>query len=458
MRRQLIGLFAAVASLVALAFVVPLGLLVQRTAEDRAIDAARSDAAAVTPVVAIGSDQGQVERALALTAAGTRGEMTVVTPAFTVGPPAPGSDRLAAALSTGASRIGPVEGGEEVVVAIATGPDELSAIRVFVPDSRLVAGRTRAWLALALVATALTLIAVVVADRLARRVVEPARSLAAAAGRLGRGDLETRVEPAGPDELAQLGQVFNQLGSRIEAMLADERELVAELSHRLRTPLTTLRLRLDQVADATLANQLGSDLDGVVSVLDDLIAQARRTAARGGPLTPETSCDAVAVVAERAGYWSALAEDQGRPWELRTGQEPGWVAVAGSDLAAAVDAALENVFAHTPDGSAVSIAVSGGEQSLDVTVADAGPGFAPSAVERGVAGGGSTGLGLDIIRRTCEAAGGSLALGPSHLGGGAVILRLPLLGHPPGAPGGPEHHRVRGHGGGEVSDAQSSSG
>ena len=97
-----------------------------------------------------------------------------------------------------------------------------------------------------------------------------------------------------------------------------------------------------------------------------------------------------------------LAEDQQRPVETDLPAGPLPVAVSAADLAACVDALLGNVFAHTEEGVAVAVTL---DRRRVLTVQDAGAGFDPAAGARGVSGAGSTGLGLDIARRTAEAAG-----------------------------------------------------
>lgn len=414
--------FLAVSLLVATAFVVPLGFLVQRTAEDRAIDAARADAAAVVPALVSDGSRAQVEAAIAVTTAGREGRMTVMTSqGWTIGPDADPSERVEAALTSGASEIGDVPGGVEVVAAVASGPGELSAVRVLVPNSELRAGQWRAWGTLAGVAAVLVGISVLVADRLARSVVRPTQDLASAARRLGDGDLDTTVVPAGPDELIDLGAAFNELGTRVSSMLEREREFVAELSHRLRTPLTKVRMRFDHVSDPELAAALRGDLDDVTAALSDVIREARSTLA-GRPL-----CDVGDVVIDRADFWSALAEDQGRPWRFdRTGGDAS-VAVARSELIAAVDVLLDNVFSHTPEGAPLAIGLRVVEGVAEVWVEDGGDGLDVDAEDQGQAAAQSTGLGLAIARRTVEDAGGSLHVGSSDLGGAKVLLSLPIV-------------------------------
>ncbi len=423
MRRQLITVFVAISVMVSVAFVVPLGFLVRTTAQDRAIDAARSDATAIVPALVSGSTRDQIESAVGATPSGRAGRMTVMTSSgWTIGPEVIVSERLDAALSRGVSAIGSIDGGVEVVAAVASGPGDLSAIRVFVPDSDLRGGQRTAWAALAGVAVALVGLSVLVADRLARSIVRPAQELAAAAHQLGQGDLSTRVDPAGPPELVELSQAFNRLGSQVSSMLERERELVAELSHRLRTPLTKLRMRVDQVADDALAAELRGDVVDVTRVVNDLITEARTSL--GGA---SESCDAAAIITERVEFWSVLAEDTERPWSFDRGRAPLMVPVSSASLEAVVDVLIENVFSHTDEGVRFTVGFKDRNSQVRIWVGDAGPGLDEAALTRGVSGGGSTGLGLDIARSTAEAVGGSLDIGESGLGGAEVAITLPRI-------------------------------
>ena len=424
MRRRLILVFLATSSLVALAFVVPLAALVQRTVADQAIDAARADAAAVVPSLVSGNTRDEIEGSLLLTASGQEGRMSILTSqGWRIGPEIVTSPRVEQALASGVSDIGEIDDGVEVVSAVASGPDELSVIRVFVPRSMMWNGVPRAWAILAAIGTFLIAISVVVADLLARSVVKPTQDLAAAAHRLGLGDLETRVEPSGPDELVELGEVFNNLGGQVSTMLAREREMVADLSHRLRTPLTKLRLRIDHVGDPELAADLKSDVDDITTVVTNVIREAR------GAMNRNRRCDAAEIVTERARFWAALAEDQQRPLRLVERASPLPVAVDPTELGAVIDNLVDNVFVHTEEGCALIVGFDQSNGAARIWVADGGPGFPAEfdATQRGRSGGNSTGLGLDIARQLADEAGGRLEIGSGDDGGAQVTLVLPLV-------------------------------
>jgi signal transduction histidine kinase len=162
-------------------------------------------------------------------------------------------------------------------------------------------------------------------------------------------------------------------------------------------------------------------VDALSRGIDDVITEARRTVREG----LGTGCDAVAVVADRIAFWSVLAEEEHRAVAVDLAEGPAPVRVSRGDLAAAVDALLGNVFAHTPEGTRFGVAVRlrpGG--GAEVSVTDSGPGLSEAAaLQRGRSGGGSTGLGLDIARRTAEASGGGLRLACTAAGT-TVVLEL----------------------------------
>lgn len=407
---------AATTLLVVVAFLLPLGLLLRTLAADRAVSQAQQEAQGLAVVVAV-ADRAQLAPAVALVDSGSARSVTVFLPdGSTVGAPAPALPSLA---ETGRSFTTEVAGGREVYVPVETDAGR-AVVRAFVPDSLLERGVRPAFAVLGLLGAGLLLVAVLVADRLAQGVVRPVGALADAARRLAGGDLTARVEPAGPPEVRDVGGAVNALGERIDELLVAERESVADLSHRLRTPLTALRLDAEGLCDREEAQRLSADVVAVERTVDEVIRGARRAVREGG----HASCDAVAVVAERAAFWQVLAEDQGRAWEVRLAPGPLLVRLTADDLGAAVDALLGNVFAHTPDDAAVEVAVTPGRPGALVEVADRGPGLPPGATDRGVSSGGSTGLGLDIARRTAEAANGRLLLSDRAAGGTSVVLEL----------------------------------
>ena len=319
-------------------------------------------------------------------------------------------------------------------MAVAGLPAGTAVIRSFVPDAVLRHGVTRAWLLLLAVGAFLLLLSVTVADQLARSLVRPLTALAHTADRLAGGELSARAMVTGPPEVRRAANGLNRLAMRIGDLLAREREGVADLSHRLRTPLTALRIDAESLRDGRLLD----DVTAMERTVSEIIREARR---HRGSTAQQAWCDAVAVVAERAAFWLPLAEDQDRLMNVDMAAGPAHVQVSRDDLAACADILFENVFTHTQEGAALAIRLShraGGGAWLVVT--DDGPGFPPGGpVRRGLSGGGSTGLGLDIARRIAEDSGGTMTIGRSASGGGSVTLGF---GPPAGMPGARRHRRV----------------
>jgi signal transduction histidine kinase len=424
-RRRLLFVVLATAGLVVAAFAVPLGALVRNVARDRAVTEAERDVAALAPVLALTTDPGLVAAAIGRTPTGAAGRLTVWLPdGARLGDPTP-ADPSALAGARDAQRALRREagGGLELYTPVLTDTG-VSVLRARVPAGRLREGLAAAWATLGGIAVVLVAAAGLVADRLARGMTSEAAALARTARALAAGDPDVRAPAGTTPELAEASRALNLLAERIDELRAAERERVADLSHRLRTPLTALRLGAEAAGDERLL----ADVDRLEAAVTELIQRARR------PLHPgavPAACDLAAVVRERAEHWRPLADDDGRPWRLDCPDGPACrVALAAEEAAAVVDALVGNVFAHTPDGTpyAVSLRIEGATARLAVD--DAGPGIVDpeAAVARGVTGRASTGLGLDIARRAAEAAGGRLVIGRSPLGGARVELVLPVRG------------------------------
>ena len=421
MRARLILLVAATTSLVLVAFLVPLALLVRTTAADRAVAAAVVEVQALAPLVAT-VDEPTLELAVARANATGAHKVTVFLPdGNIIGAP---TQRSAAAslAATGQSFTSETDDGIEVLVAVAGLAEGTAVIRSFVPDAELHHGVTRSWLVLGLLGLGLLAVSVLVADQLARSLTRPITALAEVSHRLAQGDLNARAGSQGPPEVRQVSGGLNLLAARIGELLAHERESVADLSHRLRTPLTALRIDAEALRNRHDRVRITADLDAVERTVNDVIREARRPVREG----IAAACDAAEVVAERVEFWSVLAAEERRQVTVDIADGPVPVKVGRDDLSDCVDALLGNVFAHTPEGTGfavrLSTSVTGGGC---LAVLDHGPGLPDAMVlKRGNSGAGSTGLGLDIVSRVAQSSGGSVTLGRAGSGGAAITVEL----------------------------------
>ena len=414
MRRRLALLSLATTALVVISLLVPLGLLVRRQAADRARVQAEREAQSIAGLiglaVTIDSSAPALESAIGPL---DDGQIVVLGDGTVLGMPRTGQGSLVASARADQATITMVvEDGWEIALPVI-GREGSVVVDVFVTDDELSEGVLEAWVLLAALGVVLVAAAVLVADRLGASLVAPITDLADAARRMGEGDLDARVDPTGPEELVDVGEAFNQLARRLDLLLVEERESVADLSHRLRTPLTSLRLQAEKIGDPGDRAEVISQVDRIEQAIDQLIVAAR--AGSGGGKGP---CVLDDVVDERAAFWRVLAVEQSRDMTVDTDAPGVEVELSREALEALIDALVGNVFDHTAPGT--GFAMSTGEDELIpwFQISDAGPGFSDgSLLQRGKSGGGSTGLGLDIARRTAELNGGRLELSNSPDGG-----------------------------------------
>jgi signal transduction histidine kinase len=252
----------------------------------------------------------------------------------------------------------------------------------------------------------------VVATVTARRLAEPLRGVADRAARLGAGDFRAVPGRHGIPELDRVSDVLDTSAVALADLLQRERALVGDVSHQLRSRLTALQLRLDELAAHPDPTARGEALAAIeqaerlAEVLDDLLEAAR--AARAAGAEPHDLREALSAVAEE---WRPALKATGRSLKVRVPE--GLLArVTPARIREAVGALLDNAIQH--GAGTVTLSARSAETSLVVEVTDAGSGvpeeLAPHVFDRGVSVGSSTGIGLALARALVEADGGRLEL------------------------------------------------
>ncbi|MGZ0148208.1 sensor histidine kinase [Kribbella sp. WER1] len=420
MRRRILLLSVGMTTLVVLAFAIPLVLLLRSTTASEAQDKARNRAETVAYYVGDKDHTADDVTAYINGLPPGPGKISVrLADGTTLGDPPPGGvptpKELPAGYDGDDDQKGPpkvgdadyrdINGGLAVDVAVGT-PNGPATVCLYLTSDELYAGlMPRLWILIG-GSLLVLLLSIVGAELVSRRLARPLEETASTAERLARGDMDARAPTTGPAEVAKVGAALNGLADRIDEVIAVEREAVADLSHRLRTPLTALRLQVEALTDRESAEELNTQVTSLERTLTAVISAARRPQREGR--VPHS--DAVEVTRQRAAFWEPLFEDQGRELALDLPQKPATVRSSAEDLGAALDALVENVVAHTPDGTPARITLTRADNIVHIVVADKGPGIPLGAGERGRSDRGSTGLGLDIARRCAEAAGGALTL------------------------------------------------
>ena len=250
--------------------------------------------------------------------------------------------------------------GEElllVTVPVTNLDQTIGALRVSAPMGEVESSVRSSWLALGLIGLAVVLAGLVLAWILAGSIARPVEKLRAAAGRLGRGDLEARVEPEGPQEIDELGRSFNRMAGELSDNLAAQRDFVANASHQLRTPLTGIKLRLEAIrgeggAAADEAAKAEAELDRLSLLVDDLLALARASSDHASPERVDLG-DAVRAAGRR---WAEPAATAGHDLVVAA-DGSGYAWAAPADVAHVLDNLIENAIRYSPSGSRIEVEV-----------------------------------------------------------------------------------------------------
>ncbi len=254
-----------------------------------------------------------------------------------------------------------------------------------------------------------------------RNQVRAIRRLAAAAEAFGMGRDRGPIKPEGATEVRQAAAAFNRMQARISRFLAQRTEMLAGVSHDLRTPLTRLRLALAMLPAGGDSGQDVADMAGDLEEMERMIG-GYLSFARGEGLEQAQPVDLSALLADVA----AGARRAGADVALTT--PPALTLPLRPDAARrAVTNLIDNARRHA---RRIALSVVPRDRNVEVLVDDDGPGIAPARRESVFrafeTGGGGTGLGLTIARDIVRAHGGDILLEQSPMGGLRARIRLPL--------------------------------
>ncbi|MGW3415947.1 sensor histidine kinase [Streptomyces sp. NPDC000888] len=424
MIRQLIVSYVLLVAVALTAFTVPVAFTLTAQLRGDTEESVRREARTMALLLADGD-------------AASRAALTRMSEAYAA--ETPGTvDVLPASATDGKTTAHWGDGALKVTVpAVADGGRTVGAIQVTYPTSDLTSRLWRIWGFRAVLAVGVLAVAAGLGALVARRLTRPLRQLNEMASRFGDGDLTARSPVTGPPETQQLARTLNSGAERLDILIDSQRIFVADASHQLRTPLTALRLSLDNIADGADDFFVREDVEQATAevvrmsrLVNGLLVLARAeskvSAAEALPLRD--------LVEERLSVWRPAAEERGVTIALE-GESGGRPAVLASPghLDQVLDNVLSNALEVSPDGTTITVRVSVGADSVELSVLDQGPGMSDAEKSRafdrfwrgqGLTGRSGSGLGLAIVKQLVTDDGGTVALRDAPGGGLCVAVSL----------------------------------
>ncbi|MGC0364936.1 signal transduction histidine kinase [Rhodococcus sp. 27YEA15] len=317
------------------------------------------------------------------------------------------------------------------------------SLRLEVPSDSLRTRQKQAVLAVGLLVLVAISAGTVVAVVTARRLADPLLEVADRAARLAEGDFRPVPRRHDIPELDRVSDVLDAATVEISGRLQRERALVADVSHQLRSRLTAVRLRLDELSVhedpdvVTEAEEAMAQVDRLTVGIDDLVRSSRNSGSAA------TRVSVIGEIEQVTRDWQAIFDGEDRPLSLR-GDRTVMASTTGSRLREAISVLVDNSFAHGEGACTVSVRLIDGigrgpsrrEPMVCIEVTDEGKGvdndLAPHIFDRGFSGAGSTGVGLALARALIEADGGRLELQRRIPALFAVFLPVAVVQVPPG--------------------------
>jgi two-component system sensor histidine kinase BaeS len=303
----------------------------------------------------------------------------------------------------------------------------------------------RTWLSLLLAGGLILALVALASLLLARRIGKPIRNLTATSELLAAGQLERRAEPAGPAEVRRLGLAFNRMADQLEGMLIRQRAFVADAAHELRSPLTSLRLRIELLRDRgrddpelqhRYLGQIEGEIERLQSTLDHLLTLAALDESKR---PPRVSTDLAPLLFELADELGPLVHQAGLRLQADVPTHLPAVSVSPEQIRIAVRNLLDNAIKYTPPGGRIELRAGPADsgRELWISVADSGVGIPAEElshvferfyrVDRARSRRqGGTGLGLALVRSLVEAHGGQVEAASQPGQGTTFTLRLPV--------------------------------
>jgi len=317
-------------------------------------------------------------------------------------------------------------------------------VQLSVPTGPIYATIAGTWVGLLLIGGVVLLATALASVWLARQIAVPVSHLTVISERIADGHLDERVSPAGPDEITRLGLAFNRMADRVQTMLEQQREFVDNAAHELRSPLTSLRLRVEMLQthgekDSALSRrylgQMAREIGYLQRLVDHLLAL---TQVENDQPTPRIALDLARLLYELSDELEPLVQEAQLTLHVDVPEHLPSVLANPEQMKIVLRNLFDNAIKYTPAGGVITLVASAAEDEIVIRVRDTGVGIpAPDLphifdrfyrVDRAHSRSqGSTGIGLSLVRAIILAHGGEIAVTSRVNEGSVFTVKLPMV-------------------------------
>ncbi len=330
------------------------------------------------------------------------------------------------------------------IMEVEEGERELKGVvQLSMPMTPLYVEMRRTWMNLVMAGGVVLMVTVLVSLLLAHQVAGPIRNLTAVTEAMAAGDLDQQVIPAGPDEIERLGRAFNRMAERVREMLARQQAFVANAAHELRSPLTSLRLRIEMLQRHGQANpdlarhylqQMETEIEHLRRLVDHLLTLSRLDE---GQAPPQTPLDLAPILYDLADEMAPLIQTAGLHLQVDVPPHLPAVATDAESMRMVMRNLLDNAIKYTPSGGRVTLRAQAEDGMVCIAVSDTGPGIPadhlPHIFERFYRVDktrsrrqSGAGLGLSLVRSIVEIHGGQVQVHSVPGEGSTFTIYLPI--------------------------------
>jgi signal transduction histidine kinase len=311
-----------------------------------------------------------------------------------------------------------------VAVPVADRGQTFGFVQVSIPTAPIYAEMRQTWLTFLVIGGVVLLVTIAASTLIARQIAVPVRKLTATSEQIAAGRLDERVSPEGPSEIQRLGVVFNQMAERVQEMIAQQRAFVDNAAHELRSPLTSLRLRIEMLQtrgqeNAELRQRYLGQMEREVGYLQRLVDHLLALAAveNSDVAAPKAPLDLARILYDVTDEMSVVARQAGLSLQTDIPEHLPTLEANAEQMNGLVRNLIDNAIKYTRRGGTIMLTAKSARDEIEICVADSGIGIPADALPRifdrfyrvdaaRSRKEGGAGLGLSLVRSIAQAHGG----------------------------------------------------